>query len=169
MVGPPQDPGQWPGQTPGVPQPPPAQPPPAQPPGGQPPAGQPPPAPGPPPAAGWGQPAPGQQWYQPPPQAFASPYTTPYPNAPTTNGLAVASLVCSLGGLLCGVGAIVGVVLGFVARSQIKASGGRQQGDGMALAGIIIGSVLIVAGIVLLIAIFAFVHTNCGGLNQPAC
>ena len=34
---------------------------------------------------------------------------------------------------------IVAIVLGFVARTQIRNSGGRQKGDGLAIAGIIIG------------------------------
>jgi hypothetical protein len=33
----------------------------------------------------------------------------------------------------------VAIVLGFVARAQIRNSGGRQKGDGLAIAGIIIG------------------------------
>ena len=53
-----------------------------------------------------------------------------------SNGLAVASLILGLvGWTLCGIGSIVAMVLGFIARGQIKASGGRQSGDGMALAG----------------------------------
>ena len=35
--------------------------------------------------------------------------------------------------------AIPGIVLGFVARAQIKRSHGAQRGDGLALAGIIVG------------------------------
>jgi hypothetical protein len=78
----------------------------------------------------------------PPPPGYGQ-YPPPYPQsgyqAPSTNGLAVASLVLGIvGWLLCGIGSIVGVVLGFVARSQIRASNGRQGGDGLALAGIIL-------------------------------
>lgn len=65
--------------------------------------------------------------------------------SPGTNNLAVASLVLSIIGLCCGIGSIVGIVLGFVARNQIKTSG--QSGDGMALAGIIIGFVTLVLSI----------------------
>src|ERR1035441_1060576 len=46
-----------------------------------------------------------------------------------------------------GVGAILAIVFGFIARSQIKQSNGTQQGGGMALAGIIIGFAGIVIGI----------------------
>lgn len=65
--------------------------------------------------------------------------------SPGTNSLAIASLVLSILGLCCGIGSIVGIVLGFVARSQIRTSG--QAGDGMALAGIIIGFVTLVLSI----------------------
>ena len=65
---------------------------------------------------------------------FQAPVTT------ARNGLATASLVCSIGGLiLFGVPAALGVVLGFVARAQIRRTNGHQLGSGLALAGIIIG------------------------------
>ncbi|MDR3552839.1 MAG: DUF4190 domain-containing protein [Clostridia bacterium] len=59
-----------------------------------------------------------------------------------TNGLAIASLVVSIVNC-CGIGSIAAIILGFIARSQIKNSNGTQKGDGMALAGIIIGFVAI--------------------------
>jgi hypothetical protein len=58
--------------------------------------------------------------------------------APKTNGLAIASLICSCLGLFF-LPIIPGIVLGFVARSQIRRSNGTQRGDGLAIAGIIIG------------------------------
>jgi hypothetical protein len=58
--------------------------------------------------------------------------------APKTNGLAIASLICSCVGLFF-LPIIPGIVLGFVARSQIRRSNGTQRGDGLAIAGIIIG------------------------------
>ena len=82
------------------------------PPGGQPPYGAPPP---------YGQP-PGYGYYPPP------------PHHPGTNGFAIAALIC---GILC---APLGIIFGFIARSQIRHTG--EQGDGMALAGIIVGIVL---------------------------
>jgi hypothetical protein len=62
------------------------------------------------------------------------------PAAATTNGLAIASLVVSLTGLLCGLTAPVGAILGHVARKQIRERG--EGGDGLALAGIIVGWVI---------------------------
>lgn len=67
-----------------------------------------------------------------------------------TNGLAVGSLIASIVGLvttcLCGIGvigAIIGVVMGPMARNQIRQSGGQQTGDGLALGGIIVGWIAI--------------------------
>jgi hypothetical protein len=62
------------------------------------------------------------------------------PLAPQTNGLAVASLVLSIVSLV-GIGSIVGIVLGFVSRAQIRRSHGAQKGSGLGLAGIIVGFV----------------------------
>jgi hypothetical protein len=55
-----------------------------------------------------------------------------------TNGLAIASLICSCAGVFF-LPALLGVVFGFVARGQITRSNGLQQGDGLAIAGIIVG------------------------------
>ena len=64
-------------------------------------------------------------------------YVTPPPAAPT-NGLAVASLV--LGILWLGwLGSFLAVIFGHVASSQIKASDGVQQGQGLAVAGLTLG------------------------------
>jgi len=87
-------------------------------------------------------PPPGAPPYPPPgpPGTWPGP-AAPYGYAPPhTNGLAITSLVLGLAGwLLCGVGSVVAIVLGFVARDQIKRSWGRQTGSGMATAGIILG------------------------------
>ncbi len=59
---------------------------------------------------------------------------------PSTNGLAIASLVLSIMGLgLLGIGSIVGIIFGFVSRGQIQRSNGTQKGAGLGLAGIIVG------------------------------
>lgn len=70
---------------------------------------------------------------------------------PKTNGLAVASLICSCAGLFF-LPIFPGIILGFVAHSQIKRSNGMQRGDGLAIAGIIVGFgwlVLIALGLIL--------------------
>ncbi|WP_279101813.1 DUF4190 domain-containing protein [Gordonia bronchialis] len=93
----------------------------------------------------------------PPPSPYGQPGygAAGYPGEQKTNGLAIASLVCSVLGC-CGILAIAGVVLGFVARKQIAESNGTQSGDGLALAGIIVGAVFIVLGILWFILNLAF-------------
>ena len=107
-----------------------------------------PPAPsyGPPPTAGYAYPAPGQSYG--------------YTGVPKNNGLAIAAMVCSFFFWIYGLGAILGIIFGFIARSQIKKSNGTQRGEGMALAGIIIGFIGIVIGIILIIVVVVVVH-NC--------
>ena len=63
--------------------------------------------------------------------------------------MAIASLVSSLVGLLCGIGPLLGLVFGIIALNQIKQTG--QGGRGMAIAGIVISSVLIALFIVVMI------------------
>jgi hypothetical protein len=65
-----------------------------------------------------------------------------------TNGLSITSLVLGIVSLplsFCyGAGALFGMaalVTGFIARRQIKESGGVQEGNGMALAGMITGGI----------------------------
>lgn len=65
-----------------------------------------------------------------------------------TNGMAVASLVLSICGVVFTlplIGSVLGIIFGFVAKEQIKKS--KEQGDGMALAGILIGGIPLVLGI----------------------
>jgi hypothetical protein len=57
---------------------------------------------------------------------------------PQTNLLAIASLALSLF-WLAGMGSIGAVVLGHMAKRQIAASDGRQTGDTLATAGLVIG------------------------------
>ena len=65
--------------------------------------------------------------------------------ARSVNWMAVASLVASLFGWLCFVGPLFGLIFGFVALNQIKQTG--QRGRGMALAGIVLGGILVVLAI----------------------
>jgi hypothetical protein len=74
------------------------------------------------------------------------------------NGLAIASLVCSCGGFLFFVPAVLGIIFGFIARSQIRRSGGTQGGDGLALAGILVGLAWI--GLFVIVAIVGAVNNN---------
>ena len=73
----------------------------------------------------------------PPPYQYPQPYPA-YQPAPVTNGLAVASLVASFFWVLW-FGSFLAVIFGHVALSQIKQSGGRQTGYGIAIAGLVLG------------------------------
>lgn len=84
-------------------------------------SGYPPPPPVDPPRAAQQQPPPGYVW-------------GPVPMVAPTNTMAILSLVLAF------VFAPAGIVLGHIARSQIRDTGER--GDGLALAGLIIGYVL---------------------------
>jgi hypothetical protein len=67
-----------------------------------------------------------------------------------------------IGWTLCGIGSVLAIVLGFVARDQIRRSWGRQTGGGMAVAGIVLG--FVGASFWLLILIVSLVSgTSSGG------
>lgn len=112
----------------------------------------PPPPPGPP------QP-PGQGGFQPPPGYGQPQGYQPYGFQPVaqqskTSGMAIASLVCSLSGiLLCGIPAVLGVIFGFIGLSQTK--DGARNGRGMAVAGLIVGIAVVALWGVLWIAVAA--------------
>ena len=94
----------------------------------------------------------GQQYGQQYGQSYQQPYGQPFQPDPysygppggfpqqESNGLAIAALVTSLAGCLCGVGFIVGLVLGIVALPKAKRAG-DSSAKGMAIAGIVIGAV----------------------------
>ena len=90
-------------------------------------------------------PPPGQQYY-PPYQAYQ-----PYPPARPTNGLAIAALVCGIAAFATGITGIPAVICGHLARRQIRRTG--EQGDGMAIAGLILGYVSVVLFIMGVLAI----------------
>lgn len=61
------------------------------------------------------------------------------PQIAPKSGKAVSSLVAGISGLLFFPASIAAIVLGHMSRAEIKKSGGRMQGAGMALAGLILG------------------------------
>lgn len=71
-----------------------------------------------------------------------------------TSGMAISSLVLGILGF-CGITAVLGLILGIAARVNIKKSGGRLKGGGLAIAGIVVSgfmlliSLLIMAGLLL--------------------
>jgi hypothetical protein len=129
------------GDQPVPPQPPYADYPPPQPPGAYPP-----PPSYPPPPPGYGPPPPGYQ--------YAPPGYQPVLVSRGTNGYAIASLV--LGILwVWGIGSILALVFGYVAKRQIYETAGLQGGRGMAIAGIVLGWIGVAGLILIIIAVIA--------------
>ncbi len=86
------------------------------------------------------------QYPQQPPQ-YPQPYYAP---ARSTNGLAIASMVLGILWIYW-VGSILALIFGYVARKQIRER--NQGGDGMAIAGIVLGWI----GVGTLCLVLAFV------------
>ncbi|WUH91506.1 DUF1707 and DUF4190 domain-containing protein [Streptomyces sp. NBC_00433] len=85
----------------------------------------------------------------------APPYVTMVPAMPSTNGQAVASLVCGIcGTFTMGLASIPAVILGHRAKSEIRRTG--QQGEGMAIAGLILGY-LTLAGFAAMVMLFTVI------------
>ncbi|MBF0689352.1 MAG: DUF4190 domain-containing protein [Cellulomonas sp.] len=109
------------------------------------------------------QPSYGAPAYGPPGQPHG------YPPAAPTDGLAVASLVTSVGGLvlLAGAPGPIGVGLGIGALARIRRTGAR--GRGMAIAGIVVGvvgTIVITAVVLLLLAIAQWGATTAEQAND---
>ena len=80
-----------------------------------------------------------------PPPAVAPPPYLPAPARPTfvapspsTNGFAIASVVCAVAWFMW-IGSILAVIFGHVALRQIKAGNGAQRGRGLAVTGLVLG------------------------------
>jgi hypothetical protein len=138
-------------------------PPPALPGNGAPPTsgyGPPPGAPGygAPPTSGYGPP-PGAPSYGAPPSPAGYGYSAGYGYLPTqkTNGLAVASLVCSLLWMF-GLGSVLAVVFGSISLSQIKRSNHVQRGRGLAIAGVIVGVLGLLGMAVIIVSVITIDH-----------
>lgn len=165
-TGPPLLPDEQPGEfaPPGSAPPPPPPPPPPGPlpepgPGNVPPPvyGTPPPPPPSPPtssqspdANGWAAPVPPPL---PPPPGYAN-APQGVPEAKKTNGLALSGMICGIVAIpfvcLCGLGfipGIVAIVLSAIGQRQVRQSNGTMGGSGMAIAGIICGSVSVLLAI----------------------
>lgn len=99
-----------------------------------------------------------QQQYQPGP--YPQQYPPPYAHTPPSNGMAVASLVLGILGLVLWlvfgwVLSIVAVILGHVAKSQIDQSRGAQGGRGMAIAGLVMGWIGVAFAVIFIVLIVA--------------
>jgi type IV pilus assembly protein PilA len=80
--------------------------------------------------------------------------TLPAPIVQETSGLAIVSLISGIA-IFIPFSALAAVVTGHMARSQIRRSGGRKKGSGMALAGLILGYSELASIIILIVAAIA--------------
>jgi Domain of unknown function (DUF4190) len=87
-----------------------------------------------PPTAQYGQPVSG---YGQPVSGYGQPYGYGVPVAPPQNSMALTSMILSLVGIVTGITAPIGAILGHVAMKQIRQTG--ESGEGMAKTGIIVG------------------------------
>jgi hypothetical protein len=104
------------------------------------------------------------QAYSPPPPGYGPPggYPPPYPQvvmavAPPTSGWAVASLVLGIIGLLggwCafGIPCLLAVILGHIGYHET--SRGLKSGKGLAVAGLVMGYLCVVPGVLLTLWVF---------------
>lgn len=85
-----------------------------------------------------------------------------------SNALAVVSLIAGICSwtVLPGVAALVAIITGHLARAEIRRSAGEQDGDGMALAGLIMGWLNILAAVGL-VAILIFAMVAAGADAKP--
>lgn len=89
-----------------------------------------------------------------PSSAASHPSQAP-PATPTTSGLAIVSLIC---GILFFIfpSALAAIIFGHISQSDIRRSGGRKTGAGMALAGLILGYIgVAIIPIILILAAIA--------------
>jgi hypothetical protein len=101
--------------------------------------------------------------YATPAYQYADPYQFgPYAPARPTDGMAIAALVVScvaaLGLCAYGLGGLLGIpgaILGHVARRRIKVSGAN--GDGLALAGLIVGWIATAIGVVAIVGLILLI------------
>ena len=72
--------------------------------------------------------------------------------------LAIVSLVAAIAGwsFLPVIGGVIAIITGYLAKKEIQDSEGRLRGDGLATAGIVIGSACVAAATLLVIAVAAW-------------
>lgn len=91
---------------------------------------------------------------------------TTAPLTTRTNGLAVASLACGLAQFAFGpLATIPAIVLGHMARSQIRRSG--EQGAGLALAGLLLGWAAVILAVVVIVIGLAVAAGTHGAMPMP--
>jgi hypothetical protein len=84
----------------------------------------------------------------PPPTASAQPVSFQPAAVVKTSGMAIASLVLGILGI-----SLFAIIFGIVALNQIKKSNGFITGKGMAIAGIILGTISIIVTIIIIVVV----------------
>ncbi|NDL59642.1 DUF1707 and DUF4190 domain-containing protein [Phytoactinopolyspora mesophila] len=95
------------------------------------------------------------------PAAPGHPMPPAYAPTRSTNGYALASVICGGAGFMTGISAIAAIITGHIALSQIKRTG--EEGRGMAVAGLVMGYVVTVGGalmLILMLGLFFAVGTS---------
>jgi prepilin-type processing-associated H-X9-DG protein len=86
-----------------------------------------------------------------------------------TSGLAIASLVLGITGILCGVTAIPGLILGIAALARIGRSQGRLTGKGLAIAGTCVSAAWLILVAMYVAMMFPAVSRVRAMAKQEAC
>ena len=75
-----------------------------------------------------------------------------------TSALAITSLVTGILGwtFLPLLGSLAAIITGHMARAEIRRSNGQLDGDGMAIAGLVLGWVVLAIGVLALVAVLLF-------------
>lgn len=104
----------------------------------------------------------GDSWSRPglPPPPEARPHPGPwdpeppgYRPRPKNNGLAITSLICGCL-YMYGIGSLLAVLFGHIALVQIRRAEGRQTGEGLARAGLVLGYIgVAVFGLIYLVVL----------------
>ena len=92
------------------------------------------------------------------PPPVAEPGSASLPETRSTSVLAIVSLVSGILGwtFMPMLGSLVAVVTGHLARTDIRASHGRIEGDGLAVAGLVLGWVSIAVGLLVVAGFLMF-------------
>jgi len=87
----------------------------------------------------------------PPPKPLSPPPpVVAYATSPQTSGLAIASLVMGIAGwtLFPLVGSILAIIFGYAARRDIRSRPDELTGEGMAIAGLVLGWIMVVLSVI---------------------
>jgi hypothetical protein len=100
-------------------------------------------------------------------QPYPSQYPPVQPMVPRTSTTAIISLIAGLAGIsvLPGLGSIIAIICGHMAKNEIKRSAGMVTGNGMATWGLVLGYIVVVGSVCG--CIIAFTLTAFGVISIP--